>query len=156
MRLVCPSVLSHRTNRNMYHSLRAWTVPAIYTAQHNMQHISKYMKRHHDDAIMSTMAYQVTGVSIVCSTVYSGADQRKHQSSASLAFVRVIRRWPVNSSYSKGPVTRKMLPFDDVIMNGALLCLAVVSSSVLGAFMLRIYWLCRIYDMMYYDNITWE
>ena len=44
-----------------------------------------------------------------------GADQRKHQSSASLAFVWGIHRWPVNSSH-KGPVTRKMVPFDDVIM----------------------------------------
>ena len=39
----------------------------------------------------------------------------KHQSSASLAFVRGIHRWPVNSPH-KGPVTRKMFPFDDVIM----------------------------------------
>ena len=46
---------------------------------------------------------------------FSGADQRKHQSSASLAFVRGIHRWPVNSPH-KGPVTRKMFPFDDVIM----------------------------------------
>ena len=47
---------------------------------------------------------------------YSAADQRKHQSSASLAFVRGIHRWPVNSPH-KWPVTRKMFPFDDVIMN---------------------------------------
>ena len=52
---------------------------------------------------------------IVFSTVYSGADQRKHQSSASLAFVRGIHRGPVNSPH-KWPVTRKMFPFDDVIM----------------------------------------
>ena len=45
----------------------------------------------------------------------SGADQRKHQSSALLAFVMGIHRWPVNSPH-KGPVTRKMFPFDDVIM----------------------------------------
>ena len=45
----------------------------------------------------------------------SGADQRKHQSSASLVFVRGIHRWPVNSPH-KGSVTRKMFPFDDVIM----------------------------------------
>ena len=47
--------------------------------------------------------------------VCSGADQRKHQSSASLAFVRGIHRWPVDSP-QKGPVTRKMFPFDDVII----------------------------------------
>ena len=57
-----------------------------------------------------------TGLTIVYSTLYSGADQRKHQSSASLAFVRGIHRSPVNSPH-KGPVTRKMFPFDDVIMN---------------------------------------
>ena len=45
----------------------------------------------------------------------SDADQRKHQSSASLAFVRGIHRWPVNSPY-KGPVTREMFPSDHVIM----------------------------------------
>ena len=52
---------------------------------------------------------------VISLTVYSGAGQRKHQNSASLAFVREIHRWPVNSSH-KWPVTRKMLPFDDVIM----------------------------------------
>ena len=61
------------------------------------------------------MASQNTGLSIVYSTVYSGADQRKHQSSASLAFVSGIHQSPVNSAH-KGPVTRKMFPFDDVIM----------------------------------------
>ena len=64
---------------------------------------------------MSTIASQITSVSIVDSTIYSGADQRKYQSSASLAFVRGIHRGPVNSPL-KGPVTRKMFPFDDVIM----------------------------------------
>ena len=48
---------------------------------------------------------------IVC----SDADERKHHSSASLAFVRGIHRWPVNSPH-KWPVMRKMFPFDDVIM----------------------------------------
>ena len=50
---------------------------------------------------MHTMASQITGVSIVYSTVCSGADQRKHQSFASLAFVRGIHRWPVNSSHKR-------------------------------------------------------
>ena len=61
------------------------------------------------------MASQITSPPIVNSTVYSNADQRKHQSSASLAFVRGIHRWPVNSPH-KWPVTRKMFPFDDVII----------------------------------------
>ena len=62
------------------------------------------------------MAPEITSLTIVYSTVYSGADQRKHQSSASLAFVREIHRGPVNSPH-KWPVTRKMFQFDDVIMN---------------------------------------
>ena len=57
----------------------------------------------YNDVILSAMAYQITSLTIVYSTVYSGADQRKHQSSASLAFVR----WPVNSPH-KWPITRKM------------------------------------------------
>ena len=65
---------------------------------------------------MSTMASQITILTIVYSTVYSGADQSKHQSSASLAFVWGIHRGPFNSPH-KWPVTRKMLPFDDVIMS---------------------------------------
>ena len=70
---------------------------------------------HYNDIIMSALAYQITSITIVYSTVYSGTDQRKHQSSVSLAFVRGIHRWPVNSPH-KWPVTRKMFPFDDVIM----------------------------------------
>ena len=58
---------------------------------------------HHNGAI----AAQITNFTIVYSSVYSGADQRKHQSPASLAFVREIHRWPV---------TRKMFPLDDIIM----------------------------------------
>ena len=60
-------------------------------------------KIHYNDVIMSVMASQITSASIIYSTVCSRADQRKHQSSASLAFVRGIHRWPVNSPH-KGPV----------------------------------------------------
>ena len=51
-------------------------------------------------------ASKITGFSIVCSTVCSGVDQRKHQNPPSLAFVRGIHRWPVYSLH-KWPVTRK-------------------------------------------------
>ena len=68
-----------------------------------------------NDVIMSAMANEITSLTIVYSSVYSGADQRQHQSSASLAFVREIHRWPVNSPH-KEPVTRILFPFDDVIM----------------------------------------
>ena len=70
---------------------------------------------HYSDVIMGPMASQVTSLTIVYSTFYSGADQRKHQSSASLVFMRGIHRWPVKSPH-KWPVMRKMFPFDDVIM----------------------------------------
>ena len=65
---------------------------------------------------MGAMASQISCLTTVYSTVYSGTDQRKHQSSASLAFVRGIHRWSVNSPH-KWPITRKMFPFDDVIMS---------------------------------------
>ena len=74
-----------------------------------------FITNHYDDVIMSSMASQITSLTIIYSTVYSGTDQRKHQSSASLAFVQGIHRGPVNSP-QKWPVTRKMFPFDDVIM----------------------------------------
>ena len=61
---------------------------------------------HYSSAIMGAMASQITSRTNVYSTVYSGADPRRHQSSASLAFVRGIHRGSVNSSH-KGPVTRK-------------------------------------------------
>ena len=64
---------------------------------------------------MGAVASQITSLMIVYPTVYSDADQTKHQSSASLAFVRGIHRWLVKSPH-KWPVTRKMFPFDDVIM----------------------------------------
>ena len=63
-----------------------------------------------------TMASQITSLTIVSSNVCSGIDQRKRQSSASLAFVQGIHRWPVKSPH-KWPVTRKMFPFDGVIMH---------------------------------------
>ena len=68
--------------------------------------------------MMDAMASQINNLTIVYSTVYSGANQSKHQGSASLAFVWGIHREPVNSPH-KWPVTRKMFPFDDVSMNPA-------------------------------------
>ena len=71
---------------------------------------------HYNDVIMTTMASQITSVTVVYSTVYSDADQRKHQSSASLAFVWGFHRdrWIPRT---KGQLRGKMFPFDDVIMN---------------------------------------
>ena len=71
---------------------------------------------HYSDVIMGAMVYQITILMISYSTVYSVTDQRKHQSSASLAFVWGTLRWPMNSRH-KGPVTWKMFAFHDVIMH---------------------------------------
>ena len=75
-----------------------------------------FARSHYCDVIMGVMASQITSLVIIYSIVHAGAGQRKHQSSASLAFVRGIHRWPVNSLH-KRPVTRKMFPFDVVIMD---------------------------------------
>ena len=82
--------------------------------EHCLQFNAK-QSEHCSDVIMGTIASQITSLTIVYSSVYSGADQRKHQTSTSLAFVRGIHRWPVNSPH-KWSVTQKMFPFDDVIM----------------------------------------
>ena len=76
--------------------------------------------QHCSDVIMGEMASQMTSLTIVYLTAYSGADRRKHQNPTSLAFVRGIHRWPVNSPHN-GPVTRKRFPFDDFIMGGLFL-----------------------------------
>ena len=54
---------------------------------------------HYIDVIMSAMASQISGDSIVYSPVCSVAYHRKHQSSASQAFVMGVQRWPVNSPH---------------------------------------------------------
>ena len=79
---------------------------------------------------MDWVASQNTSLTIVYSTVYSDADQRRHQSSASLAFVLWIHRGPVNSPY-KWPVTRKLFPFDVVIMSLCVRQLTVANSLIL-------------------------
>ena len=70
---------------------------------------------HYCDVMMGAMTSQITRLTIVYLTLHSGADQRKYQSFASLAFVRGIHRWPVNCPH-KWPVTRKMFSFDGIII----------------------------------------
>ena len=69
----------------------------------------------YNDVTMSAITSQITNLMIAYSTVYSGADQWQHQSSASLDFLWGIHQWLVNFSH-KGPLIRKTFPFDDVIM----------------------------------------
>ena len=97
--------------------------------------LSKHWLRnatHYNDVIMGVIASQIISLTIVYSTVYSGADKKKYENNASLAFVRGIHRGRLNSRH-KWPVTRKMFPFDDVIMN-----LAWVNNKSV---------LCRIYAL---------
>ena len=86
----------------------------IFYRRHTKMRFGLYLY-HYDDVIMTMLASQITSLTVVYSIVYSGVNQRKHQSSASLAFVWEIHRGPVNFPH-KWPVTRKMFPFDDVIM----------------------------------------
>ena len=102
-----------------HHTSPSWTRNITPTKQKT--HDSHFAKidalcfDHNSDVIMDAIASQITSLTIVYSTVYSGADQIKHQSSASLAFVWGIHRRSVNSPH-KWPVSRKMFLFDDVIM----------------------------------------
>ena len=98
-----PSLLALQVDRRCSKTRQSW------------HFCSSRFSAHYSDVIMGTMSFQITSLTIVYSNVYSGADQRKHQSSASLAFVRRIHRWPVNSPH-KWPVMRKIFPFDNVIM----------------------------------------
>ena len=79
-------------------------MPYVYTLPKQRR---LYSSSHYSNVIISAMVSQIISVSIVCSTVCSGEDQRKHQSFVSLAFMRGIHRWPGNSPH-KWPVTRKM------------------------------------------------
>ena len=93
-----------------------WNPPNMGCPGISCEFRARFMYRHYSDVIMGMMASHITGTLMVCSAVCSGADQRKHQSSASMAFVMGIHRPPVNFPH-KGPVTRKMFPFDDIIVS---------------------------------------
>ena len=81
----------------------------------NVNIVNGSAKIHYNDVIVGAMASETTSLTIVYSTVYSRRRSKDRQNSASLAFVRGIHRWPMNSPH-KGPAMRKLFPFDDVIM----------------------------------------
>ena len=64
-------------------SMTVFVAIIILYTQYNPYNMHTIM--HYNDIIMGTMAYQITSLNIVYSTVYSGADQTKHQSFVSLA-----------------------------------------------------------------------
>ena len=68
----------------------------IYCIRENLENGLNLKKRHYCDVLIGAVASQITSLTVVYSAVYSSTDQRKHQSSASLAFVRGIHRGPVN------------------------------------------------------------
>ena len=94
-----------------------WALPS-YKLHPDIHYAANDLMQNYSDVKIDTTASQITNLTAVYSTVYSDADQRKHQSSASQACVRGIHRGPVNSPH-KCPVTRKMFPFLDDIMYGA-------------------------------------
>ena len=102
-RYLCRLVASSR-HKGVYWLLVSWGDSKLW------------LLKYYSDVIMCSMASQITSLTTVYSAVYSGADQRKHQSSASLAFARGIHRWSVNSPHNC-PITQKMFRFDDVIMH---------------------------------------
>ena len=112
---------------------------------------------HYDDVIMGAI---ITSLTIVYSTVYSDEDKRKHQSFASLTFV-----WgPANSPHT-WPVTRKMFPFDNVMMWPIYILrpdnltwvrdklyrtrfISILFLVLLGSVTLGDVWSCKIYDII--------
>ena len=108
----------------MFHP-ESWTITSLFLAEYIQSAPFVLWCIHYDEVTMGAIASQITSLTIVYSTVYSGVDQSKHQSSASLAFVWGIHRGPVNAPH-KWPVTRKMFPFDDVIMDFELCCVLLL------------------------------
>ena len=106
-------------NSQKYSLSRSCSTSHCYFGEENV-------RLHYSDVIMSTMASQITNVWIVYSTICSGADQRKHQNSASLAFEGYS---PVAGEFPhKGSVMRKMFPFNDVTMSVYEISLAGLAS----------------------------
>ena len=99
---------------------------------------------HCSDVIMSAGASQIIGVSSVCLSGCSGAEQRKYQRPVSLAFVRVIQRWPVDSPH-KGQVPRKIFSFDDIII--PLLLIDMGRSVLTGEATSNRTHCCKVYDI---------
>ena len=104
---------------------------------------------HYCDVIIVAVASQITSLTRLLTQ--PDADQRKHQSSASLAVVRGIHRGPVNSPHN-GPVTGKMFPFDEVIMEW---CMGPISTELNEGVMNEHGWLVYWYQERLQDLTSW-
>ena len=124
---------------------------------------------HYNDVIMGAIASKITSLTIVYSTIYSGADQRKHQSSASLASVRGIHRRPVNSPHT-WPVTQKMFDDRHRVHGNGLMSIATIKQNkaqtvcmILGMYFMHCIGNCYsknvvgIWDTLHYtsERISW-
>ena len=101
--IICNPWLVREMMRSCY---KPWTEPVLIEINNTLFWPFQWHHNEHDG---------ITSILVVYSTICSGADQRKHQSCASLAFVGEFTG-DVNSPH-KGPVTRNMFPFDDIIMS---------------------------------------
>ena len=115
------SFLQAYSTQSILHRLMTTTISRLIHTHVQLIFILEQTHLRYTDVIMGVIVSQIVSLAIVYSTVYSDADQRKHQSSALLAFVWGIHRRPVNSPH-KWLVTRKMFPFDDVIMLQRCIC----------------------------------
>ena len=89
------------------------TLLSLYTHRYIME--APIAMVNYNGVIMSIWRLKSPALPLFTQPFIQGKDQGKHQSSASLAFLRGIHRSPMNSPH-KGPVTQKMFPFDDIIM----------------------------------------
>ena len=108
----------HRTTATSLHLNQYWSSSLTHVCVSRPQRVKSSeaeLNKHYNDVKMSAMGFQITSLTNVYSTVHSGTDQIKYQSSASLAFLQGIHRSSLNFPH-KGSVTRKMFPFDDVIL----------------------------------------
>ena len=141
-------LLSNQTPRNRFRQNKIYISSTKLDFKLSSLIIVVPYSSHYSEVTIGAMAPQITGVSSVYSTVCSGTDQRKHQSSASLAFVRRVHRGLVNSPH-KGQVTRKMFPFDDVIMECVQVLTVIDHSSMRARSKFSIY-------ISYDDVIKWK
>ena len=110
---------------------------------------------HYNDVIMSRMVSEITSLASVYSIVYWGTDQRKHQRSVSLAFVRGIHRSPANSPH-KRPVTRKMFPFDGVIVDLKATHLLALVQTRISICKYQTYWYLTLPEVAGFRDRLWH